>query len=238
MSFEVYCITNNTNGKKYVGVTTNGYKNRFANHVWHSRKLSGSCRALYNAMRKYGQESFTVELIDTASSFEEMNNLEREHILALNTLYPNGYNLTDGGDAGVFSENTRKMMSERLKGKPLGEKNRQGLIKAWADKKIRALRIEAIKGAMNRPEVRKKTSERQKGKPKSESHIENLRKVRASPVVCVETGYVFDAIADAVLWVRHQGKYPKANHAKIIRASKGDAYTAYGYHWKRHAPNP
>lgn len=238
MQFEVYCITNNATGKKYVGVTTKGYKNRFAGHVRHSRKSSGNCSALYNAMRKHGQESFTVDLIDTASSFEEMNNLEREHISALNTLYPNGYNLTDGGDAGVFCEATRKMMSERLKGKPLSEDNRQGLIKAWANKKTREMRCAAIKKAMNRPDVRKKTSERQKGKPKSASHIASLRKAKASPVICVETGNLFDAITDAALWVRQQGKYPKANHAKIVRALKRADYTAYGYHWVRHEAKP
>lgn len=100
MSFEVYCITNNVNGKLYVGVTTKGYKNRFANHIWHSRKSSGGCRALYNAMRKYGQEAFSVELIDTASGFEEMNQLERKYISMMGSLHPNGYNLTDGAVLG------------------------------------------------------------------------------------------------------------------------------------------
>lgn len=236
MSFEVYCITNKVNGKLYVGVTTKGYKNRFASHVWHSRKSSGSCRALYNAMRKYGQDSFSVELIDTASSFEEMNQLERKHIAQLGSLHPNGYNLTDGGDAGVFVEATRKMMSDRLKGLPMSDKNRAGLLRAWADPKIREKRCESIREAMNRPEVKAKTSERQKGKPKSASHIESLRKARASSVICIETGNVFEAVVDAVHWVRSQGEYPKANHAKIIRALKREDYTAYGFHWKRNDP--
>lgn len=233
MSFEVYCITNKVNGKLYVGVTTRGYKNRFANHIWHSRKSSGKCRALYNAMRKYGQDAFSVELIDTASSFEEMNQLERKHIARLGSLHPNGYNLTDGGDAGSFAEETRLMASKRLKGKPMGEKNRKALVKAWADPDLRKKRCAAIKEAMNRPEVRAKTSERQKGKPKSASHIESLRKARASSVICVETGMVFEAMIDAVNWIRSQGKYPKANHAKIVRALRREDYTAYGYHWRR-----
>lgn len=236
MSFEVYCITNNVNGKLYVGVTTKGHKNRFASHVCHSRKSSGNCRALYNAMRKYSQAAFSVELIDTASSFEEMNQLERKHIAQLGSMHPNGYNLTDGGDAGSFAEETRLRASKRLKGKPLSEKNRKGLVKAWADPELRQKRSDAIKEAMNRPEVKAKTSERQKGKPKSASHIESLRKARASSVICVETGKVFEAIVDAVDWIRSQGEYPKANHAKIIRALKREDYTAYGYHWKRNEP--
>lgn len=236
MSFEVYCITNKVNGKLYVGVTTKGYKNRFANHVRYSRGSRGSCRALYNAMRKYGQDAFSVELIDTASSFEEMNQLERKHITQMGSLHPNGYNLTDGGDAGSFAEETRLMASKRLKGKPMGEKNRKALIKAWADPELRKKRCNAIKEAMSRPEVKAKINGIQKGKPKSASHIKNLRKARASSVICVETGNVFEAMIDAVNWVRSQGKYPKANHAKIIRALKREDYTAYGYHWKRNDP--
>lgn len=236
MSFEVYCITNKENGKLYVGVTTKGYKTRFANHVWHSRKSNGKCRALYNAMRKYGQDAFSVELIDAASSFEEMNQLERNHIAMLGSLHPNGYNLTDGGDAGSFAEETRLMASKRLKGKPMGEKNRKGLINAWANPELRQKRCNAIKEAMNRPEVKAKTSERQKGKPKSASHVESLRKARASSVVCIETGKVFEAMIDAANWIRSQGKYPKANHAKIVRALKREDYTAYGYHWRRNEP--
>lgn len=233
MSFEVYCIKNKVNGKLYVGVTTKGYKNRFTSHVWHSRKSSGNCRVLYNAMRKYGQAAFSVELIDTASSFEEMNQLERKYIAMLGSMHPNGYNLTDGGDAGSFAEETRLMASKRLKGKPMGEKNRKGLIKAWADPELRQKRCDAIKDAMNRPEVKAKTSERQKGKPKSASHIESLRKARASSVICVETGKVFEAMVDAVAWIRSQGEYPKANHSKIARALIREDYTAYGLHWRR-----
>lgn len=236
MSFEVYCITNKVNGKCYVGVTTKGYKNRFANHIWHSRKVNGSCRALYNAMRKYGQDSFSVRLIDTASSFKEMNELERKHIASHGSLHPNGYNLTDGGDAGSFCEETRRMASERLKGKPMGDKNKKALKKAWSNQELRQKRCEAIKEAMNRPEVRAKTSDRQKGKPKSASHIENIRKARSSPITCVETGQSFDAIVDAANWIRSQGKYPKASHGKIVRALKKDDYTAYGYHWSRNEP--
>lgn len=233
MSFEVYCITNKVNGKLYVGITTKGYENRFANHVRYSRRLRGGCRALYNAMRKYGQDAFSVELIDTASSFEEMNQLEIKYIAQLGSLHPNGYNLTDGGDAGSFAEETRLIASKRLKGKPLGEKNRKGLVRAWADPEVRKRRCSAIKEAMNRPEVKAKTSERQKGKPKSASHIENLRKARASSVICVEAGKVFEAVVDAANWIRSQGQYPKASHAKIVRALRGEDYTAYGYHWRR-----
>ncbi|MBH9580891.1 hypothetical protein DOS62_06615 [Staphylococcus felis] len=49
MSYEVYKITNKINGKSYVGITTQGIKERFKQHC-----QSKSC--VGNAIRKYGKE--------------------------------------------------------------------------------------------------------------------------------------------------------------------------------------
>jgi group I intron endonuclease len=232
MAFEVYCITNLNNGKKYVGITAKGYKNRFANHIWHARKERPSCRALYNSMRKHGSSAFSVELLQTAESFEHMNQLEREWIERLGTMSPNGYNLTDGGGSASFCDETKRIMSDRLKGKPMSKRNKDGLKKAWANPEIRANRIVAIREAMNRPETREATGARQRGKPKSENHIKALRRARSKAVICVDTGQAFEAMIDAVRWVRNTQNRPTANHAKILRAMKSQKYTAYGYRWQ------
>lgn len=232
MAFEVYCITNNINGKRYVGITANGYENRFANHIWHSRKQWSGCRALYNSMRKHGAKAFSVELLQIAESLEHLNKLECEWIARLGTLSPNGYNLTEGGGAGKFCEETKRMMSDRLKGKPMNKKNKDGLKRAWADPEIRASRMAAIREAMNKPEVREAIGARQRGKPKSESHIKALRKARARAIMCVDTGQMFHAMIDAVRWVRSTQNRPTANHAKILRATQSEEYTAYGYRWR------
>lgn len=232
MPYEVYLIESSETKKKYVGVTTKGYLNRFNNHIWHSRKTRRSCRALYSAMNKYGQENFSVRLLQTANSFDEMQKLETKYIKEIGTLYPDGYNLTTGGDAGIMCDSTKSMMSSRLKGVPLSDKNKEGLVKAWADESIRAKRVKAIKESMNRPEVRKQASERQKGVKKSPRHIEAIRKARARPIKCVCKNIVFEAISDAVLWVKLNTNFEKANHAKIIRATKRSDYTAYGYKWE------
>jgi len=232
MAFEVYCITNQANGKRYVGVTTTGYENRFANHLWHSKKSKSSCRALHSAMRKYGAECFSVELLEFARDWRHMNQLEREWIKKLDTLAPAGYNLTDGGDAGTFSDETRQMMSDRLRGRPVSQKTVEGQRKAWDDPVKRERRVRAIREAMNRPEVREATGARQRGKPKSENHIRALRQSRARAVVCVENGEKVDAFIDAVNWARETQDRPTANHSKILRAMKDEKFTAYGYRWK------
>lgn len=230
--FHVYLIKNSENDKMYVGVTTKGYEHRFYNHKYQSRK-NGRCSALYAAIRKHGDEKFSVELLEVCHSFEHMNERERHWIKELDTMSPNGYNLTDGGDAGVLVPESMEKVRAKLIGKPISEKTRQAVIDSWNNPESRARRLESIKEAMNRPEVKEQTGARQRGVKKSASHVAALRKAKAVKVMCVSTGHVFDAMTDAVQWVRGLGVYTKANHAKICRACTSEEYTAYGYRWKR-----
>lgn len=95
---EVYCITNLINGKEYVGQTKYDSQYRFKQHCEKSVNVNSKfqCYALYNAIRKYGRESFMVITL-FQGPLEELDNNEIEAIDALNTLYPNGYNMTPGG---------------------------------------------------------------------------------------------------------------------------------------------
>lgn len=230
--FHVYLISNTENKKQYVGVTTKGYERRFSSHKSQAKK-NGRCSALYAAMRKHGDDRFSVKLIEECQSFEHMNDRERYWISKLNTMSPNGYNLTDGGDAGVLVPESMEKVRAKLIGRPLHENTRQAVISSWSNPESRAMRLDRIKEAMNRPEVREQTGARQRGVKKSAHHVAALRKARASSVICVDTNQVFEAMVDAVNWVKQQGKHPKANHAKICRACTSDKYTAYGYRWKR-----
>ena len=45
-------------------------------------------------VEKYGLESFEFEVLDTASSQEELNRKQREYNKKFNSLEPKGYNLT------------------------------------------------------------------------------------------------------------------------------------------------
>jgi hypothetical protein len=57
------------------------------------------------------------------------------------------------------------------------------------------------------------------------------RKRRAKPVVCVETGRVFDAGSDALAWLQESG-WPRASSSTLSRACADGKKTAYGYHWR------
>lgn len=80
-------------------------------------KKRNFCTYLYRAMIKHGPGKFTMRQIAVAYSHQELNDLETYYIEERNTLAPNGYNLTTGGDGGYvhspdvlarISENTKK----------------------------------------------------------------------------------------------------------------------------------
>lgn len=117
----VYLITDNTNGKQYVGQTIYTAEQRFARHCMPS---SFRCRLLSRAIKAHGAENFTVSVLEEVDSREALDERECYWIEQLNTMSPNGYNLVPGGTGkGEISEETRARMSAARKGKCVGKDN-------------------------------------------------------------------------------------------------------------------
>ena len=95
----VYKLTNKVNGKAYVGLCMVCFKKRMQGHK--SKALSGKmtigCRALNNAIRKYGWGAFHQEVLAQGVPKDELPMRERQMIVAHGTLAPRGYNLHPGG---------------------------------------------------------------------------------------------------------------------------------------------
>jgi group I intron endonuclease len=107
----IYLITNKNNGKLYVGQTINDPIQRFMEHCW---DVSRSVRPLQNAIKKYGKDNFTIEVLAKATSLEELSQLEKHFIKELNTRNKDiGYNLTEGGE-GVSGYIPTKEVRERI----------------------------------------------------------------------------------------------------------------------------
>lgn len=92
----VYKITCSVNGKIYVGITKHSIEKRFQGHCKSAKR--GSPNKIHNAMRKYGVENFSVELIETVETREEAN-LREMYWVSFYKSKESGYNMTEGGDS-------------------------------------------------------------------------------------------------------------------------------------------
>lgn len=114
----IYKITNTTNGKIYIGKTERTVKSRWKNHISNAKK--GWPQYLYNAIRKYGKESFIIESMSEHETQEELCLAEMATIQLYHSNDPKiGYNMTDGGE-GVcglkWSEESRQKLSKSKTG--------------------------------------------------------------------------------------------------------------------------
>lgn len=107
----IYCITS-PSGKKYVGQTTRDYTKRFREHC----KLPGGCILLENAIKKYGKNAMTFEVLEET---DNLNEREIFYIQHFHTMEPHGYNVRSGGTEATHSQESRTRMREAK----LGEKN-------------------------------------------------------------------------------------------------------------------
>ena len=83
------------NGKTYIGITVSSLKERIRLHVKEAN--TGSRLPFHAAIRKYGAERIVWRIIDTASSWSALCELERKYI-ADHDSKKGGYNLTLGGE--------------------------------------------------------------------------------------------------------------------------------------------
>lgn len=97
----VYVVTNKQNQKQYVGMTTRGLEARRKQHFYYAK--SGSEVHFHRAIRKYGEEAFSWEVVYVGETVEELFEKEIELIAELDT-YKNGYNMTLGGEGVVGCE--------------------------------------------------------------------------------------------------------------------------------------
>lgn len=96
--FRIYKIENLINGKLYIGKTCNKLHIRFKDHI---KKASlHENRYLYDAMNHYGYDNFRISEIEIVRDEDSLNDREIFWISKLDTLIPNGYNMTKGGDGG------------------------------------------------------------------------------------------------------------------------------------------
>lgn len=112
--YKVYKIINRVNNKYYIGMTKQTLGKRFSQHKQNAK--IGKITYLYNAIRKYGEDNFEIELLCEYSNKKECCESEIEYI----SKNIDGYNLASGGEGGFVVQNIeswKEKLSEARKGK-------------------------------------------------------------------------------------------------------------------------
>ena len=206
MKEKTYCVyqhTNKINGKIYIGITCQKPEYRWGKNG----KGYIECSYFWNAIQKYGWDNFDHEIIKTSLTRDEACAMEIALIKEKKSNDPDyGYNQSPGGDIPNI---------ELLKEK-------------WQDPEYKETLCSKMKEAWKDPQKRKRRSDATKERWANESFKERVMKkvteACKAPVICVETGEVFETIRDAA---SAKGVHP----TNISRACKTN-YRCGGYHWK------
>ena len=196
----IYLNTDLKTGKQYAG------KHHYDKEGELDPNYHGSGVLWTKVLKKRPKELIKEEYIKTCYSEEEMNSDEQYYIEFFDTLYPNGYNLTKGGDGCVASEETRKKMSESMKGRP-----------------------SANKGKHPSEETRKKLSESHKGKTTWNKGLLNNKQSKVVLQYSLTGEFIMEhpSISQAA---RTLG-IDIGNCSHISRCCNGKQKSAYGFKW-------
>jgi len=182
-------------GKSYIGQTSN-YEYR----SWRHNRDDNKCRRFAAAIKKYGWENFTHEILADNLTQEEANKLEEHYILDHNTLTPHGYNLTTGGDGKQCSEETKAKISAARTGKPRSEKTKNKIRDYWLanpHSEEHIVKMQEARNATRRPltpEERAKISEKLKGRKKTPEELARRKAtIEAKKRAAIEAALCADA---------------------------------------------
>ena len=218
-TFTVYCHTNKTNGKKYIGITSKDPKIRW-------NKGLGYKKGQYfgKIIEIYGWDNFEHEILFEELTKEEACTKEKELIKEYKANDRRfGYNQTDGGEYFEANEDVRRRISLAMMG------NKNGLGKPCSEEKKRKI-SEAQKGKIVSEETRRRQSESAKRRKHTLCSEEVKEKLRNSypkmrKVYCIETDTVYKSVQECARQLELNASYVSA-------VCRGKYKTAKGFHLK------
>jgi group I intron endonuclease len=154
----IYLITCIVTGDQYVGQTIHPLiEDRFDEHIY-AALVRKTRTYLYNAIRKYGPESFKIELLSTVP-YDSLDRMEAYWAEQLQTYiwdHPRGYNMVWCGEHGRRGIRHTETAKEKMR-------------KMWADNREKFIAL------MRTPERRFITGSANRGKHLSPEQCEKLR---------------------------------------------------------------
>jgi hypothetical protein len=94
----IYRLSSSECEQKYIGLTKYWPERRFKQHKNSARK--GSNKLIDKAIRRYGVETFFLEIVQSQVPFSELSEREIHYIKDFNTRAPHGLNTSAGGQLG------------------------------------------------------------------------------------------------------------------------------------------
>jgi len=173
----IYCHTHVESGRRYIGLTSKTMERRWQKHVYAALRFSNGGRWHFpNAIRKYGKEAFSHEVLAMSWYLEGANATEEALIEQYDTRNPEfGFNFMKGGlhtphlitnpwnrpeyrAKSILAANDKWKDPEYRKKSVLAFKNR------WKDLAYRSKLSLAIKNKLKDPEYREKLVLSSRGK--------------------------------------------------------------------------
>ena len=216
------------NGKMYVGITKQKPTKR-----WSAGNGYANSEYFYHAIKKYGWDNFTHEILLEGLTKEQAELAERLFIGYWDlTNRDKGYNIEHGGNAiGTHSEETRRKMSEANRGEKHWLYGRHASEETKRKMSI-ARRGERHPnyGKHHSKETRQKISEALKGRTISDEHMQKLIEANRRGVIQFdkrngEMIATYLSISDACRTTGIDGSC-------ISKCCRGTRKTAGGYKWQ------
>tara|TARA_R110000868_G_scaffold122229_1_gene323878 strand:+ start:463 stop:1035 length:573 start_codon:yes stop_codon:yes gene_type:complete len=159
----IYRIAHKVSGMCYVGQSVD-ISSRWRQHLTPNKSCIGQAIAAE-------PDQFTFEILEECSK-EMMNEREKHWIEFYNCVHPSGYNKTSGGSSSTeVSEDTKKKISEMMKGKTKSDEHKKKLSAVVrgpvSDETLKRMSA-ASKNRIQSEESRQKKSEALKGRTPSD----------------------------------------------------------------------
>lgn len=153
MAWTIYCHIHIETGRRYVGLTSRTWQERWRGHLCGAKR--GDIGTHFaRSIRKYGKDAFSHEVLEVCETLEEANAAEQKWIAHFDTRNPEkGFNLAKGGahiPHGV--DNAYRSDPAYL------ESQRDAAKARWEDPEYRTRTLSATQDAIRTPEVREKLS--------------------------------------------------------------------------------
>lgn len=158
MTWTVYCHTHVETGRRYVGLTSRTWQRRWAQHVSQSFRSNFGRSHFQNAIRLYGKDAFSHEILGIHDTLEAANAAEHEWIEKLGTTDPEkGFNFLKGGSQKPPSPERNPWDRPEYRARQKARLERQ-----WEDPSFRASVLSSNKITRATPEFLEASSSRSK----------------------------------------------------------------------------